>query len=429
MAMVVVMLLLTSFSAAAMPVAWDCYLPQGPVDCQALLNAYFQGGLFKHDEEHPKFRIKVRAQRVQTSVKVVLEYSGSEKESTHFKMREWMPASLEKDASLMRITGALQRGSAPFLDAEGPGKAQESGLTLELHDASLAKGVEQKADESKWFIEPRLWGNMNSEGLFRLGGGASLALNWSMPTWRIRSNSGVFYRLLSTEIDAGQVIFERLGLEPPWSDDDDEVEEQYEALSAWNVSTFSYDLYKGLSVGSKLLLARDPNDNQSFVLRPQVGVEWLWRPFLQSDGTNFGVRYQVGGEFVVFERENIRHRDHEVYGLHSLEAFASLHLGRVDASFGAGGKSIVDDLEYSSIFGNLNVTWRITDALYFTGSTRGAFRNALINEPLEASDNSLEYFAGGGNYGDITYRIYFTLSYTFGNALLRSQDQRWRLGA
>jgi len=427
--MLLVLVLLPAGSADAVPVGWDCYLPQGPVDCRALQNAYFQEPLLQHDEENAEFFVEVRAQRVQSSVQLQLTFRSVDDDGTRVVFREWLPSNLRTDAAVLRILGALHRGTAPYLEVSAPGKWGKDGLSLTLHDGERSKAAQASTEATPWFIEPRMWGNMSSEGLFSVDTGVGFELNYSTPQWRIRSFEGFSYRLLSTETDVGQVVADRLGIPPPWPDDDDDDDTSFEALGAWSVTTLVHTLYKGVSVGGRMLFARDPTDNQAFLARPQVGVEWIYKPWLEADGTNFGLRYQIGGEWVRFLRINERLRMQETFALHQLELFGALHLGRVDINLGAGAKSILDDIHYSSVFGNVSTTWRITDALVLRGSVRGAFRNALINAPKNASTNSLESFAGGGNFGDVTYRLNFSISYTFGNALLRRQDQRWRMGA
>jgi hypothetical protein len=154
-------------------------------------------------------------------------------------------------------------------------------------------------------------------------------------------------------------------------------------------------------------------------------MEWIKSSFLDSDTSNFGLRYQLGGEHVVFIKENIRGRGQESFLLHDASAFISWHFDRFDLETSASFRSILDDVRFSRLSADGVFIWRVTDELNVSLVGSAAYRNALINAPAEASDDPLEQIFGG-NFGALATSVNVGIAYTFGNALLDRQDRRWR---
>jgi hypothetical protein len=398
-------------AAEPLRVAWDCYLPGDRVQCTALQQAHFSALPFvvQVPAESADLVVTVRSQRVPTGRAYSLSFAGAG-ERPSFVLEDRVLDTVADDGLLLRLVGTLQRGMAPYLELVAPGRAAEDGtLSLRLRDPAAAPASASKGDTSTgWYLAPSVSAAASRDSIDHLRVGGSLVANWSSPAWRLRASGGMSYRRWSLEQEDGA---------------DPLV---YEALSGGTSLVAAHVLWQGLTIGTSTIVGHDPPDNQIYVVRPRFGLEWVLHPFLETDESNVGVRYLFGGENVLFFRENIRGNTRESFLLHEGAGFLRWHFARADAQVTVGAKSILDDVDFSSVFGNASFTWRVTDELWLTASGDLSVRNQLINAPATPPENPLEQIFSGKSFGTFQYSTSIGLSYAFGNSLLDSQDQRWR---
>lgn len=391
-------------------VAWDCYLPDDRIACTTLQVAHFSAlpFLVQTSFEEADVLIRVRSQKVPTGRAYVLAFEGK-RDHPSFVIEDRVLDTIQAQGLLLRLVADLQRGMAPYLALESPGSSDESGaITLRLRDPAAGPVKASGGDKTtRWYVAPSINAEASLDSISRVSVLATVLANWSSKDWRLRANFGANYRRFALDEE---------GQEPL----------SWDVLSVWNQTTIAHTIWRGLSVGTTTIVAHDPPDNQLFTIRPLFGFEWVLKPYLETDESNVGVRYVFGGEHVRFWRTNLQRLDQQSFLLHDLAAFVRWHFERVDAQLTVSGRSIVDDLQYSSVSAAGSVTWRITDDLWLTGSGDASIRNRLINTPLRPPDNPLEQIFSGRNFGTFAYSTSLSLTYAFGNSLLDSQDQRWR---
>jgi len=397
-------------AARALPVHFDCFFPDVRGDCRELETALIStmAVLERGDREGATIVIAVRGVAVDAGVRYDVSVQGRVNGSdVAVAVSDRVPDALPDDAALVRQLNLLQRAVSPALALETSARTEGGAVTLRLRDplaAPLAQARPDAASSTGWYVRPNVsldWSVATTEQLFVFGGGR---VNYSDETWRLVSDVFAGYRRVDDK-DLGS---------PP-----------FEARFLGHESQLVHSLGAGFSVRATLLQAHDSNDNQLFTSRPFVGLEWIRMPFLASDTSNFGVRYQLGGEHVLLLEENLNGRLQESFLLHDASAFVSWHFDRVDVELEGAFRSILDDIAFSRLSAEGSVVWRITDELNVALTGSAAYRNKLINAPAELSDDPLEQIFGG-NFGALATNVSVSVAYTFGNALLDRQDRRWR---
>jgi hypothetical protein len=401
-------LALLSLPASALPIHFDCYLPGVRGNCRDLESALVSsvGFLERGPREDAELIVTVRGAPVDAGVRYAIELKGVGPEEPAFTIYDRVPSSIPGDALLVRLVGDMQRGLAPFLELDKSAQSSGGAVELRLRDPDAAQIAQARPDESgtRWYVRPNAsvnWAVAATERLNLFAGGR---LNYSDPWWRLTLDLFSGYNSV---------------------DDKDLDSEPFIATFGGFVLGGVHTLDGGFSTRAQLLVAHDTNDNQRYTVRPLFGFEWVSRPFLESDTSNFGVRYQVGGEHVEFIQKNIRGRGVEDFLLHDATAFVSWHFDRVDLEVRGSFRSILDDIEFSRVSGSGSFTWRVTDELNLALNANAEYRNKLINAPAEESEDPLEQIFGG-NFGAVSTSVNLSVAYTFGNALLDRQDRRWR---
>ncbi len=401
--------LLCSSSAAALPIHFDCFFPDVRGDCRELESAFIHAAsvVERTGRDEVVVVVTVRGAAVDAGVRYSVSVRGAVRgEGVSVDIADRVPNAIPDDALLVRLVNLLERGIVPALELETSGSTDAGVLTLRLADPSRVGLAQARADTSTtgFYVRPTVtadWSIGTTEQLFVFGGGRA---NYSTPQWR-----------LSSDVFAG---YNRV-------DDRDLDSEPFVATFLGHESQIIHSLGAGFSVRGSLLQAHDSNDNQRFTTRPFVGVEWIRASFLDSDTSNFGVRYQLGGEHVELLKENARGRLVEDFLLHDASAFVSWHFDRVDVEVAGSFRSILDDLQYSRVSGDGSVVFRLTDELNVNLVASDSYRNQLINAPAEESLDPLEQIFGG-NFGALATSASVGIAYTFGNALIDRQDRRWR---
>lgn len=399
---------LTSTPAWSLPVHFDCFFPEVPGDCRELETGFFSsvGFLERSPREVADIVVVVRGVPVDGGARYGFSVKVAGDEGASVTTYDRIPTAIPDDARLVRLTGGLQRAIAPALSLEASSTTSGGVLQLRLKNPRTSTVANARPDErsQRWYLRPNAsvdWSVNTTERLFLFAGGRA---NYSDPTWRYTLDTFAGY----TSVD-----------------DKDLASEPFIATFLGFESRVVHSLGSGFSVAGSALVAHDTNDNQLVTARPFVGVEWIRSPFLDADTSNFGLRYQLGGEHVVFIEENIRNRQQESFLLHDASAFISWHFDRIDLETSASFRSILDDVRFSRLSATGSFIWRVTDELNVSLVGSAAYRNALINAPAQTSDDPLEQIFGG-NFGALATTVNLGVAWTFGNALLDRQDRRWR---
>ena len=390
-------------SAQAVNLRFDCFLQNTNVSCNDIQSALLGSVAFLKSDEGG-IAITIRSSPIDAGTRYDLHFKGQQNQP-EFTLQDRIPNGLDSNATLLRIVGDLHRGLAPYLSL----KKVESGgnnLVLDVVDPESQNLSEAREDKgaSPFYFRPSVSLRFSKDSFEQLQVRSFATLNYSTPKWRLRNVGFGGYERITDEADGEVSVFEQTFL--------------------GGFGGAIYSLHEGLSIAARYLVAHDSADNQLYTIRPAFGVEWVLHPFLENNSSNFGVQYRIGGEHVVFIEKNIRDNDLENFLFHQAKAFASWHWSRIDLELAGEFRSILDDLDFSSVGTNGSLAYRITDDLRVSLDGRASYRNNLINAPKDESDDALEQIFGG-NFSDVTYRVDLSLSYTFGNALLDRQDRRW----
>jgi hypothetical protein len=400
--------LLVTSPAVALPLHFDCFLPDVPGDCRELETSLVSSVQFleRSPRESARIVMTVRGVGVDSGTRYVVSVTGPDAESASATVYDRVPLALPDDALLVRLTGLMQKALAPALGLSVSAGTVDGVLGLQLVNPAAVTLATARPDVSslRWYLRPNVSFDQAIDTTERLKLFAGGRANYSDPTWRFTLDTFAGYTAVTDpELDA----------------------EPFSATFLGFVAAGVHSLGEGFSVQTTTLVAHDTNDNQLITTRPFVGLEWIRSPFLDANTSNFGLRYQLGGEHVVFLKENLRGRLQESFLLHDASAFISWHFDRVDIEGNVAFRSILDDLRFSRLTASGAFIWRATDELNVSLTGLAQYRNALINAPAEASDDPLEQIFGG-NFGAVATAVNISLAYTFGNALLDRQDRRWR---
>jgi hypothetical protein len=363
--------LLTSTPAAALPLHFDCFLPDVPGDCRELETALVSSVEFleRSPRETAKIVLTVRGVGVDSGTRYTVTVGGPDAESASVTVYDRVPLALPDDALLVRLTGLMQKALAPSLALSESAGTVDGVLALQLVNPAATQLATARPDASslRWYVRPNVsfdWAIDTTERLNLFAGGRA---NYSDPTWRFTLDTFAGYSAVTDpELDA----------------------EPFTATFLGFVAAGVHSLGHGFSVQTSTLVAHDSNDNQLVTTRPFVGLEWIRASFL--------------------------------------DAFVSWHFDRVDLEADVAFRSILDDLRFSRLTASGAFIWRATDELNVSLFGTAQYRNALINAPAEASDDPLEQIFGG-NFGAVATAVNISVAYTFGNALLDRQDRRWRV--
>jgi hypothetical protein len=407
-AVVVALVALTSPGARALAVHFDCFFPAVPGDCREVETGFFSSMDFlqRSTREEADVVLVLRGVAVDGGARYSVIVQGQKDDGVTVSLHDRIPSAIPDDARLVRLVNALQRGITPALGLAATGTTRDGAVQLRVLSPRAQTIATARPDSSStgWYARPTVsakWAVDTTERLNLFGGGR---LNHSDPVWRFSLDTFAGYnRVVQPEVAAEPFVATFLGYD----------------------GGIVHSLGAGFSLRFSMLMAHDTNDNQLWTTRSFVGAEWIRTPFLDADTSNFGLRYQLGGESVTFMRENIRGRMQESFLLHDATAFVSWHFDRVDLEASASFRSILDDLRFSRLSSGVACVWRITDELNVSLIGQAAYRNALINAPKAGASDPLERIFGG-NFGALATSVDLQLAYTFGNALLDRQDRRWR---
>ena len=402
---------------AALDVAWDCYLPNAQLSCDALAQTFFSNGAFARsagDAADPAFpngpdtSVHVRAIDSADGTTYRIDVHG--KDGSAFTLEDRGPQGFSQDAVLLRVVGDLQKSTAHLFVLDEPGTSDDGVLHLQLRDPDAGPRQARKDDQQTgWYLAPSISADANNTGVTQLSVRAGLEVNWSHPAWRLHGWGWGNYRYVHLD------------------DGTDDPKDTYQNLDGGTDWTVVRTLSGGFSLGANVYVMHEPQENYQLRGGSLVGAECMYAPFLKTDEANFGVRYEIGADHQDYLYQTKRRRFTDDYMRHRARVFGAWHFSRVDLNGGLTAASKLNDLNYSSISANGGVTWRILDDLSLELSGEVSYRNGLLNEPNDLSQlPPLAAFYGGSSYGDFTYWSWVSLRYVFGNSLALRQDQRWR---
>lgn len=393
-------------------VKWDCYLPSSGIDCSELQRSYLSGLIgveVVDDEKRASVVLQIRSIRRGDGVSEYQAFFLGIAPQPVLKATKTIAPNMSTAEAFRLFVAFLHQNTAPFLAIAAPAE-NANGTTFMVFKPLGGGGSAPGRDDDKstrWYNSASLSGSVSSGDTSVTSANVSDTASWSDPTWQLQAKMSFNYQRIAIEIpNSAPVIADTM---------------------SFNGDTItSYTFAGHWSVAALLSIKRSPSANQRLTETGYAALEWNLVPFLKTNESTVIVRYGLGIENQNYISENLNGNMQETFLAHMLEVYVNWHFDRIDLSTGIYGSSIADQIRYSQMGCNVSATYRLTNDLSLTGSFNVNFRNEAIYQPANRSGNPLEQFLSGGNYSKISTSSSLTLSYTFGNSLLNSQDRRWK---
>ncbi len=399
---------------ATINVYWDCYLEVSKVDCQLLHTSYFSSMSMivpVSNEEGADVSIKIRSIPITTKAQDGDRYSVDfygHGDLPKFVILDTIPNNYSNEGTLVRLIGNLQKGTAPFLAIVEPSRTDKDGIiAIKFTDPTLDPAAPAGPDLSGWYVSPSLWAQYSKTQMQLITLGGNVTVNYSDDSWRFQLQGHANYQQTTVPVNGDELVAE--------------------VFDYFGKTIVSYSFYKNWSVAVILDAAHFPGKNLDARVNSSVGLEWNLVPFLKTNDKSVAIRYIIGSEYQNYVSQNINRNDEEFFVKHSLLAYFTWHFETVDLTTSMGVLSPIDKYEFFELTSDLSLNWRIIDNLSIVPSLSVDYVPTRLNEPFEQDlSNPLSTFYGGGNFSDISYSGNLSVVFTFGNSLLKNQDQRWK---
>jgi len=410
----------TTTAQADLRVGWDCFLSDAQVECGEVASAFFPSvpGVARRGGDEGEVTVTLRSVAVPSGRRYVADFGGTPESSAEvpadaiaFTLVEEVSDAAGRDRTLMLLVAMLQRGTIPFMHVPTPGEAEGGVLRLEATagDTAAPSGEESTEQDGRtgWYVRPEVSGELVRAGVqvASLGGGLELSHSTPSLRWLVSGSGG--YRHLDVTLPSGRL---RGGF-----------------VQARGSTTLAHSLGGGFSVALLGGAQRQPQNNLDLRGEAGVGLEWVHREFLRADEGNFGARYRLHGVWDDYDTETVLGQRTRLYARQSLGLFARWHLDDVDFEADVGGGAVADQPELWDVGGELSATLRLAEGLELSVSGSIIYRGGAVHEPADPSQlDPIASVVSGSDFGELTYATGLSLAYSFGNGLLRAQDQRWR---
>ncbi len=398
---------LTSEARADYVVRFDCYLAHSDLSCADVRSAL--GGAIPGARLVPRgdsaLSIELRDLEAGQGRRYYARFTGrpiGSDEELSFRISREVPHASGHDRALPLVVALVQRGVVPFLQVDQPGEVEDGQLTL----AGRPGEVEDDSQPSRWYFRPTLSGGYFGGNLTSVSAVFGLGINYSDPEWRWRLEGEGRYRYLDIDLPGASLR-------------GDYVQVRGETVVARS-------LVDGLSLAIPLEALREPQNNLDLRARAGLGLEWVLSPFLAANETNLGGRIVGSGVYDAYATPNLESNLERGYFESRLELFGRVHTEPVDFELSGGLALLPEAPELWSTWGSLETTIRVADGFSIGVAAAVLYRAGAIHAPLAPDQLNPIAATTGSSFGELTLTTELSLSWTVGNSLLRSQDQRWQ---
>ncbi len=389
----------TSTAHASVPVAIDCHLETGEIDCRSLESAYFRS-LHGLVERTPgaAITIAIRATRTGRAVDYAARTAG-------ISLTERVSDSVEQALAIERVLALLQRATLPFVPLRAPASAEDGALRLQTEDAIPTSDED---DASPVYLMPALGAEVFQQGIRVVAIGAELEAGLSLPDVRLLANGEATFRYVSLSIPGGDQL-------------------EGSTFSAVSSVVAAHTIDGGLSAALLFDAGRFPQNNLDGYATAGVGIEWVNVPIRHDDEDVYGARYRVLGVHQDYVTPNQQNRSSALFARHSLTAFASVHASAIDVRGDVTATTLVDQPRFWEVRGNVEVAFRLATGLELGVESFLTYRGDAIHAPADRDGlDPVAVVVSGSDFGTLSYGAELSISYAFGNGLLHTRDQRWR---
>lgn len=386
----------------------DCYLPDTSISCEQLKAAYFNSISLVRPSENQKaadVSIQVRATLIAEGIQYSIAFEGRG-DLPKFTILDRVSENVSDQGQFIRLIANIDKGTAPYLALNEPSTSNNGFVKMVFSDGTEQTKPKDDNRQTKWYISPRLSGSFSRGEMSSVSASGSVYMNWSDPSWRFQVSTSANYQDLSIPIGGGQIL-------------------KAEVFSYGEKTIISYNIAKKWSVAALLSAWHEPGSNMTYTIDTMAGLEWNLVPMMKANDKTIAIRYAIGPEFNGYILPNIKNKQDEIFLWHSLKAYLVWHFKNTDLKFSLGTGSPVTDTHFFKINSSAGLTFRITKGLSISPSINASYTPALIYEPLNPDySNPIQTMFTGG-YSEFSISGNFSITYTFGNSLLKNQDQRW----
>jgi hypothetical protein len=379
----------------------DCYLEEGPVRCSDAVSSYFASTPSVDEQSGPNsLGLVVRSISHASTTSYTVTARRGERD---VEVAVDTPAS-EDTVALSRLVALMQRASLPFLSFDEPGRIDGESFVLRL---GVAEGSDED-DATRWYVRPKISGELSSAGFTVATARANLEVNYSDDDYRLRIDGRGEYRYLDLELpDVGRI--------------------EGGFWSGRGKIVGARSLGEGFVLGAIGDVRRAPNQNIDVRLRGGGGLEWLSDEHLETNDEIVGARVSAFATYDRYSSENASNELERAYPVGEASVFARWHADAIDLSTEASVSAPLDAPKNFRVGGFVEVTLRPTDGLELGLYADLRYQGGALNTPRDT--NSLDPIAtlvSGTDFGDFALEAQLSVAYSFGNALLHAQDQRFR---
>ncbi len=386
----------------------DCHLESGPVECRALESAFFEsmGSSVGRSPRGAEVALRVRAIGLATSTRYEISSSAG---AERLSLSESVPDAVDRDATLLRVASLLERGTLPFLPVSGASVGEDGELRLRTHGGARAGASEDGDDEDDpFYLRPSLSGELVQQGVSIVSLTASVEASYSSEKWRLLTSARSAYRHLRIDIPGAQRL-------------------EGSVWSGSGSAVLARTIDGGLSVAALGDGGRATQNNLDAWATGGVGVEWIRVPIRRDEESNFGARYRILAVSHDYVSPNVYGEDRRIFARHALSAFVSWHTDALDLKLDTSGTMVLDRPEAWDVSGEVECTWRVTEAFEITLSSWLTYRGQAVNQPRDPNGlDPIAVVVNGSDFGSTSYGGELGFSYTFGNGLMHARDQRWK---
>jgi hypothetical protein len=391
----------TPAAAQELEVAIDCYLDSNALECGELISSYFAAVPYATAGSGPgALALELRAIAHASTTRYVVR---GRRDRRSVELEADVRRSAEEAIALAKVVALLQQATIVFFTLDAPAALDGDALVLRLGEAG-----ETEDEPEHWYLRPSVSGEMISTGFTVASGRVETEINYSHDLHRLRAEGRLEYYYFDLTLpDVGR-------LEGGF------LNGRAEAVAARSLG-------HGFVVGVASDVERAPQNNLDVRVRGGGGVEWLSDERLEVDDEIFGVRVGAYATYDVYAAQNLENRRERFYPDGEAAIFARWHGEVVDIAGEASATAPLDRPESFRLRARLDLTLRPTDGLELSLSGRVRFQGDVVNVPQDP--NALDPIATlvyGTDFDELAVEGTLSVSYSFGNALLHAQDQRFR---
>lgn len=397
-------------AAEPTPVHWDCYLPEARADCADLAERLFSGAFRSSDGEGAvtvNLRARNRVDGNQEWDHYTLEVLSPDGSTQHVEFE--IHTAIDWDLANQRVYDRMLATLATTGELTSV-VVDDDGTIAVTWSQGAAEAEEEEAERkvSPWYFAPNVSGSLSYASTSTdISGGGGFTLNYSDPLWRFKLHGSGYYSYQSVNYGS--------------------IHDVYTSTSLNASSTVVRTLKKRWSMALQPGIQRATGaSNLELATTTSLGVEYNLVPFQTgTNNGNFVLQYRVGLEYDRFSTANILGDKTALFPWHDLSLSVGWHFQAVDIDASVSGSMNMARPEFSSVFGYLGTTLRLTPTISVSPWVYASFQNAQISQPQSVDQGTLDELRAAGMWSQFGVDGGLSFGFVLGNAQLYQNDQRW----